>query len=80
MFSNFCINLAFRKEEFYGSIDQNNYHKIPLNPSLPVFDREKITKGGSVLPPFGKGRWGGILTSFSNSSLFCPIFQLTYRI
>jgi len=35
--------------------------QIPLNPPLPAFGREKIIKGGSISPPFGKGRWGGIL-------------------
>ncbi len=30
----------------------------PLVPLLPVYDREKITKG-DVIPPFGKGRGEG---------------------
>jgi len=28
-------------------MDQKNHHKIPLNPPLPVYDRERITKGGT---------------------------------
>jgi len=43
-------------------MDQKNHHKIPLNPPLPVFDREKITKGGTPFASLWQiGRLGGIL-------------------
>jgi hypothetical protein len=32
---------------------------------LPAFGREKIPKGGEILPPFDKGGWRGIRKSFS---------------
>jgi len=43
----FRNTLALWKKEFHELIDQKNHHKIPLNPPLPAFGREKITKGGN---------------------------------
>jgi hypothetical protein len=31
-----------------------------------------LSKGGNVFPPFGKGRWGGILTSLFQTAKLIP--------
>jgi hypothetical protein len=49
-------------------MDQKNHHQIPLNPPLPVYDREKIAKGGKpYLLPLAKGGWEGFYKEISNS-------------
>jgi len=42
---------------------------IPLHPPL--------SKGGNVSPPFGKGRWGGILTSLFQTAKL--ILKMVWR-
>jgi hypothetical protein len=34
-----------------------------------------LSKGGNVSPPFGKGRWGGILTSLFQTARLILIFK-----
>lgn len=56
------------KEKFQESIDQKNPHKIPLNPLLPVYDRNKITKGENLyLLPLANGGREGFYREISNS-------------
>jgi|GEM_PF-3836047 len=79
----FCVYLGFRyhfsilKKEFYESVDQKIHHKIPsvssrndLNPPLPAFGREKITKGGNpYLLPLAKGGREGFYKDFQNAKV-----------
>jgi len=70
----FLYHFSILKKEFYESIDQKIYHKIPLNPPLPAFGRIKRPKGETLIsslwqtcPEFAEGgRSGGVLQRFSN--------------
>jgi len=61
-------HFSILKKEFYESIDQKIYHKIPLNPPLPRFLRGKrLPKGETLIsslwsptqPPAQKSLWLG---------------------